>query len=89
MEYVVPGLIILIGNLLSGPHGTITYEIVTACYGWAAVFSLSLWMLVSVFFSQDAANTYLIPVFGLCLIQALSRDYEKMLRPIVDKLLGR
>ncbi len=89
MEYIIAGTVILIGNLFSGKPGSLRWGKVTALFGWGAAFSLTLWLVLLVSGFESWANEILIPVFGFCLIQALTRDYERILRPVADLWLRR
>ena len=89
MEYIVPAVVILVGNLFSGPHGSRQWERITALFGWAAVIAFTLWLIASVlslFGMGTRIAEFFVPVWVLCLLQAVSRDYERMLNPIVDRL---
>ncbi len=79
---IVPAVIILVANLLSGKHGSLRWETVTAIFGWSAGFSLIALLLVTIFAHDSAAKDYLSQIFGFCLLTALSRDYERILRPL-------
>lgn len=79
---VVPVVIILIANLLSGHHPSLRWETVTAVFGWDAAVSLLAWLVAYTCFPSSAATPYLGQVSGFCLIIALSRDYEKILKPL-------
>ena len=79
---IVPALIILIANLLSGQHSSLRWETVTAVFGWVGGVSLLAWIFAYTFLPGSSATPYLGQVAGFCLITALSRDYEKILRPL-------
>jgi hypothetical protein len=79
---IVPALIILAANLLSGPHSSLRWETVTAVFGWGAAISLPVFILVYIFFPNSSVLMQIGQLSGFCLITALSRDYEKILRPL-------
>jgi uncharacterized membrane protein YuzA (DUF378 family) len=79
---IVPAVIVLIANLLSGKHGSLRWETVTAIFGWAAAISIVAFLLVTILAHDSAAKDYLLQLFGFCLLTALSRDYERIFRPI-------
>lgn len=79
---VVPAVIILIANLLSGKHSSLRWEYVTAIFGWGTCISILAYFAVTIIFPDSSVSAYLIQVAGFCLITALSRDYERILRPI-------
>jgi len=88
-DYVIPSLVILLANLLSGPHGTLRWEQVTAIFGWASLVGIFGYLItVSIVPGLDIHGYFLqLAVFSL--VTALSRDYEKMLKPIADRLLDK
>lgn len=79
---VVPAAIILIANLLSGKHSSLRWEYVTATFGWSAGISLSAYLFVITFTTGSSIAPYLIQIAAFCLVTALSRDYERILRPL-------
>lgn len=94
MEFIGPAAIVLFGNLFSGKYGSKRWEFVTACYGWLTVLSIVAYMigLFAVIFtdlgvSKETFNSYMVPIIGFAMMQALSRDYEKILRPFFDRWL--
>ena len=82
LEQIVPAVIILFANLMSGPHTSLRWETVTAIFGWAAAASLIALLATSFFLGHTAATSYLLQITGFSLLTALSRDYEKVLRPL-------
>jgi len=46
---IVPAIIVLAANLMSGKHGSIRWETVTAIFGWTAGLSLILFLILSDF----------------------------------------
>lgn len=82
---IVLAVIILAANLLSGKHGSLCWETVTAIFGWAAAISFTVFLVVTILVAilgyGSGAKDYLLQVFGFCLLTALSRDYERILRP--------
>jgi len=79
---IVPAVIVLIANLLSGKHGSIRWETVTAIFGWTAGLSLILFLVLSVFLPEHVAKNYILQISGFCLLTALARDYERILHPL-------
>jgi len=79
-EHLVPAVILLLANLMSGPHGSKRYEVVTGVFGWATAASVTLYLIVSLVAAQSPAKPYLLQVLAFSLITALARDYEKYLR---------
>lgn len=82
---VVPAVIILIANLLSGNHSSLRWETITAVFGWGAAISMLVWFAACMFLPNSAATPYLAQVAGFSLITALSRDYEKLLSPLFPR----
>ena len=97
MEYVIPAVIVLIGNVFSGAPGSRQWETVTALFGWVACIAITLWLLCLVLGwvlgwvlgLEFWARHVLFPIWIFCLLQALSRDYEKFLKPLADRWLRR
>ena len=89
MEYVV----ILIGNLFSGHPGSRRWECISALFGWIGVIALVLWLIVSVVgvfaVIPSWVNEVLVPTWSLCILQAVTRDGERSLKPFVDRWLDR
>lgn len=79
---IVPAVILLVANLLSGKHGSLRWETVTAIFGWAATISLIAFLAVTILASDSSTKDYLFQIFGFCLLTALSRDYERILHPL-------
>lgn len=79
---IVPAIIILVTNLMSGKHSTLQWEVVTAVFGWSFLICTIGYILVVYINPESIVVTYLLQIAGFCLITALSRDYEKILRPL-------
>lgn len=79
---IVPAAVVLVANLLSGKQGTLRWEIVTTIFGWTACVSLVLALVVYNVTSFVVFGNYLLQISGFCLLTALSRDYERILRPL-------
>ncbi len=79
---IVPAVIILVANLLSGKHTSLRWEYVTAIFGWGAVISLPAFLVVIIFFPGSSIANYLGQIAGFCTLTALSRDYERILKPL-------
>lgn len=78
---LIPCAIIVIGNLLSGPPGTDSWERVTALFGWAWALFMSAWLVFFVFQISPDLEDALLQIWLFSMIQALTRDYEKILQP--------
>lgn len=79
---VVPALIILIANLLSGPHSSLRWEWVTAVFGCGTLVFVFLGLIGSLVPMANDYSLFFFQAAGFCLLTALSRDYEKILRPL-------
>ena len=79
---IVPAVIILVANLLGGHHSSLRWEYVTAIFGWGVVISTVAYIAVLFLLPESELASYLIQIAGFCLITALSRDYERILKPI-------
>ena len=80
---IVPAIIILIANLMSGQHSSLRWETVTAIFGWGTFVALFCVILFSTVIPNTTAQAYAIQVAGFCLLTALTRDYEKILYPLM------
>jgi hypothetical protein len=80
---VVPAIIILIANLLSGKQSSLRWESVTAIFGWGAAVGIVSVIVLSVIYPNSEAGMYAIQISGFCLLTALARDYEKILHPLM------
>ncbi len=78
---IVPAVVVLLANLLSGRHGSSRWETVTALFGWLGAVSLAVLIGVSIFARDAAIRDYLVQICGFSLLTAITRDYEKLLRP--------
>ena len=99
-DQIIPAIIVLIGNLFGGSHGSRRLEIVTAAFGWTALVAVLLWVLleIAVYLSaamgtgidlgdmgREIVRKYLLQTFGFALLSAITRDYEKMLFPFFNR----
>ncbi len=80
---IVPALVVILANLAGGSHESPKYEIWTAIFGWMASVSLILVFLSGWLWPE--AQPYLLQVSGFSLLTALTRDYEKILKPFFNK----
>jgi hypothetical protein len=79
---IVPALIVLIANLMSGPHSSLRWEYVTALFGWGTLVFLFLGLASHLLPDSINFGVFFIQASCFCLLTALSRDYEKILRPL-------
>jgi hypothetical protein len=82
VSQIVPAVILLAANLMGGRHGSNRWEAVTAIFGWTALIGILAVVLVSIFLHDSWVRDYLVQIAGFSLLTALSRDYEKILRPL-------
>jgi len=80
---IVPTIIILFANLISGQHSSFRWETVTAIFGWGTVIGFISVILLSIFGQNSGTQEYAIQVTGFCLLTALARDYEKIFHPLM------
>jgi hypothetical protein len=80
---IVPAIVILVANLLSGKHGSLRWETVTAIFGWTVLLSFVAAVTISMLASDSSIRSYLVQICGFCLLTALSRDYERILHPLL------
>jgi hypothetical protein len=87
LEYYIPAAIILIANIFSGEYGSNSYENITALFGWTSCIALFISLispLALLFYPSPVLETtqqISSQVFILSSITALSRDFEKILKP--------
>jgi hypothetical protein len=79
-DQLVPAVILLAANLMSGRHGSMRYEVVTAVFGWTAGITLTVLLIVSAVLPHSPIKSYVFQIFAFSMLTALSRDYEKILR---------
>lgn len=79
---IVPALVVLAANLLSGHHSSLRWEYVTAMFGWSAAISFVALVVVATVLPGNSAVAYLAQLCGFCLLTALARDYERILKPL-------
>ena len=46
---IIPAVVLLLANLLSGRHGSFRWETVTAIFGWVGAVSLAALLALSIF----------------------------------------
>ena len=85
MELIIPAVIVFIGNVFSGSRGSLRWQYVTALFGWTAGTALLLWFVGLFFLPEFWTQEILFPIWVFCLLQALTRDYEKILKPVVER----
>jgi len=74
---VVPAAIIVLSNVFSGDPEGRRYELITMCFGLSVIPSAIWWIVTGSLIAQQVCT--------LCLIAALSRDYEKILKRLFGK----
>lgn len=79
---IVPAVVILAANLMSGKPGSLRSETVTAVFGWTAGITLLAFLGVTIAGFGRTVAPYLFQTFVFCLLTVLSRDYERILRPL-------
>ena len=79
---IVPAVVLLAANLMSGRHGSLRWETVTAIFGWAACISIVAFVIVKFFAPDGLISDYLLQIGAFSLLTAISRDHEKILRPL-------
>ena len=86
---IVPAIIILIGNLFSGHPGSRQWEVITALFCYATVISMMLLMIFSLssIFAASVVGVreVLISTCCFCMLQVLTRDYERIFKPLVSR----
>jgi hypothetical protein len=80
---VIPAVIVLAANVMSGPHSSLRWETVTAIFGWATVGSIAGYVIALVAAGGTAVPDFFLQTAMFSLLTALSRDYEKVLRPLL------
>jgi hypothetical protein len=81
---LVPAVVVLAANLLSG-HSSYRWEVVTAFFGWGSAVSLLIFLVTLIAWPDGAAKSFAFQCFAFCLLTALSRDYERILRPLFPR----
>ena len=79
---IIPAVVVVVANLLSGPHSSNRWEVVTAFFGWGAAVSLVVALIASFGWPHTVLRAYAVQALVFCLLTALSRDYERLLRPL-------
>ena len=91
MELVIPAIVILVGNLFSGGYGSRRWKYVTALFGWVGGVAGALGLLFTVleaFGVEPRIGRFFFYVSAFCVLQALSRDYERWLKPLVERWIA-
>jgi len=89
MELIIPGVIVFVGNVFSGSPGSRQWKLITALLGWSAGGALILWAACAVLGADLWARQIFLPIWTFCLLQALSRDYTRLLKPMADRWTKR
>ncbi len=79
---IIPAIVLLVANLMSGHHSSIRWEVVTAIFGWTALIGLLMFLAAFTFWPDSSAKDYLFQIAAFCLLTALARDYERLLKPL-------
>lgn len=79
---IVPAVVVVVANLMSGKNASVRSETVTAIFGLTAAGSIVAIFFVGAFTHSPVLVDYLMQLAGFCLLTALSRDYERILRPL-------
>jgi hypothetical protein len=91
-EIVIPSIIIAITNIFSHESGSDRYEQITAIFGYAAAIFLAVSLILSIltfvflitkipFQKLVIIQKITYQIFLLNAVTAISRDYEKILKP--------
>ena len=89
MELIIPAVIVFVGNVFSGSPGSRRWEFFSALFGWTGGAALLLWIVCSAIGWEFLGRHILFPIGAFCLLYVVSRDYEKILKPLVDRWLKR
>lgn len=80
---IVPALVIIAANVFSGDTESNRWECVTAVFGWSGVVTLVSYLATTLFLPPtNSMRIYLGQVAVFSLTTAISRDYEKRLKPL-------
>ena len=89
MELIIPALIVLVGNVFSGSPGSRRWEVVSELFGWIGAAAVLLTIGCFAVGWEFLGRHILFPIGAFCLLYVVSRDYEKILKPIADRWLKR
>ena len=89
MELIIPAVIIFVGNVFSGSPGSLRWEYISAFFGWTGGAALLLWVVCLGIGWESLGRHILFPIAAFCLLYVASRDYERILKPFVDRWLKR
>lgn len=87
--YLIPSAIILIANVFSDKPGGPRWEIITAIFGWLI---LPLFLIAALGYAADFPEehvNFLWSCIWFCFITAISRDHEKILKPLADYFFNK
>ena len=89
MDLIIPSIIVFVGNVFSGSPESRRWAVVTALFGWAGGLAGALWLTSLILGSEFWARHIFFPIFVLSLVQVLSRDGLRILKPQVDQWFNR
>ena len=89
MELIIPALILLVGNVFSGSPGSRRWKVVSELFGWIGAAAVLLTIGCFAVGWEFLGRHILFPIGAFCLLYVVSRDYEKILKPIADRWLKR
>lgn len=96
MEHLIPAIIILLSNLCSDDHGGPRWQYITATFGWLGCVALTSSFTIPLLSTfgiinkiwADNAMPYVIEFTAFALLAALTRDYERILKPVFKKIFN-
>lgn len=92
MDHLIPAMVIVIGNVCSGNPGSKRWEVVTALFGITSLISIVLFVLPFTRTSPAIPSWVpegLIATAGFCMLQALTRDWERSLKLAIGRWSGK
>jgi hypothetical protein len=82
-DNLIPAIVILIANIFSVDHESISYKRVTKIF--LSAFFISILLIFFFYFTNKIGrwDAVLLKIAGFCLITALARDYERVIKKII------
>lgn len=78
MNYLIPMIVIIISNVWGGEHGTPQHKKMTNYFGIIGAITLIIWFILLIF--SFTAIKILMTISIFCLVTAISRDYQSLLK---------
>lgn len=89
MDVLIPCIVIVISNVCSDYPGGRRWEFISASFGYVAAISLTAVIILPWPSSLEWLQQIFMQIATFSLVTALSRDYEKIFKPLAEKFFNK